>query len=112
MHRNILAMLLAGVIVLAFSLAPMLPGVTAWNLSGAAQAQKTDPTTNAKNLNTSRSNIYREETPGGTNPSTNKAKNLNTSRSNVNRMGGGGGKGAAGKATTVDGTKSNSDMKY
>ena len=86
MHRNILAMLLAGVIVLAFSLAPMLPGVTAWNLSGSAQAQKTDPT--------------------------NKAKNLNTSRSNVNRMGGGGGKGAAGKATTVDGTKSNSDMKY
>jgi hypothetical protein len=49
----------------------------------------------AKNLNTSRSNVYREGTPkGATGPA---AKTVKSSKSNSSdRMGGGGGKGAAG----------------
>ena len=84
MLRSIQAILFAGVITLAFSLAPMLPNSSI----GSAQAQKGgDPTTNAINLNTSRSNNYRDTTSDGTSPSTKRAKNLNTSRSNNYRNG-------------------------
>ncbi len=69
MYRSILTALAAGVILLAFAaLPPMLPGPTPLSLSGSAQAQKTTPTTNATNLNTSRSNIYLEAAPDGTTP--------------------------------------------
>jgi hypothetical protein len=71
MYQRILTALTAGAILLAFGMPP----------SGSAQAQK-EPTTDSKNLN--------------------------SSRSNVDRMGGGGGgKGAAG-VTTVKGSNSNS----
>jgi len=58
--------------------------------SGSALAQKKDPTTDAKNLNSSRSNIYREgsTTSGdGAGVTTVKSSKSNTS----DRMGGGGG---------------------
>jgi hypothetical protein len=62
------------------------------------------PAEAAKNLNTSRSNIYREATPKGAAGTTVKSGKSNSS----DRMGGGGGgKGAAG-VTTVSGSKSNS----
>jgi hypothetical protein len=59
------------------------------SLSGSALAQKATPTTNAVNLNSSRSNIYRpvKPKPGGSAPA---GVNLNSS-SNKARMGGGGG---------------------
>jgi hypothetical protein len=53
-------------------------------LSGSALAQKIEPTTDAKNLNTSRSNIYREGSTtsgGGAGAPANSVK-LNSSRSN------------------------------
>jgi hypothetical protein len=58
-------------------------------LSGSALAQKIEPTPDAKNLNTSRSNIYRDgsTTSGGGAGVT----NINNSKSNNYRMGGGGG---------------------
>ncbi len=58
MHRNSLIACLAGVILIACAMLPPM-------LSGSAQAQKL-PDTNATNLNSSRSNIYRGEAPGGT----------------------------------------------
>jgi hypothetical protein len=65
------------------------------------------PAEAAKNLNTSRSNIYREGTPKGTTGPA--ATTVKGSKSNSSdRMGGGGGgKGAAG-VTAVKGSKSNS----
>jgi hypothetical protein len=62
------------------------------------------PADAATNLNTSRSNIYREGTPKGATGTTGKSSKSNTG----DRMGGGGGgKGAAG-VTTVKSSKSNS----
>jgi len=60
--------------------------------SGSALAQKKDPTTDTKNLNSSRSNIYREGSTtsgGGAGVTTVKSSKSNTS----DRMGGGGGSG-------------------
>ncbi len=67
MYRCILIALTAGVILLAFAaLPPMLPGSTTLSLFGSAQAQKTTPTTDATNLNSSRSNVNRMGGGGGT----------------------------------------------
>ena len=76
MYRYILTALTAGAIVLAFAALPPI-------LSSSALAQKKDPTTNALNLN--------------------------SSRSNVNRMGGGGGARGGGAMTKVKSTKSNAN---
>ena len=66
MYRSILTPLSAGVILVAFAaLPPMLPGSTTLGLSGSAQAQKL-PTTDATNLNSSRSNVNRMGGGGGT----------------------------------------------
>jgi len=56
-----------------------------------AQAQKTPPTPNVINLNSSRSNIYRMGGGGG--KGTARATTVKSSKSNTSdRMGGGGGK--------------------
>ena len=66
MYRSILIPLSAGVILVAFAaLPPMLPGSTTMSLSGSALAQKL-PTTDATNLNSSRSNVNRMGGGGGT----------------------------------------------
>ena len=65
MYRGILTPLSAGVILVAFAaLPPILPGSTTLGVSGSAQAQKL-PTTDATNLNSSRSNNYRMGGGGG-----------------------------------------------
>ena len=65
MHRSIVTPLSAGVILVAFAaLPPILPGSTTLGVSGSAQAQKL-PTTDATNLNSSRSNNYRMGGGGG-----------------------------------------------
>jgi hypothetical protein len=61
----------------------------------------------AKNLNTSRSNIYREGTPKDTAGPARTTVKSSKSNSSDRMGGGGGGKGAAG-VTTVKGSKSNS----
>src|ERR1700694_1696945 len=71
MYQRILTVLSTGAILLAFAIPP----------SGSAQAQNKEPTTDSKNLN--------------------------SSRSNVDRMGGGGGGNGAGGVTTVKSSKSN-----
>lgn len=90
MHRNILTAGFAGAILVAFAmLPPVLPGLTA-SLSGSAQAQKL-PDTNAANLNSSRSNIYRGKAPGETptkkiakpRPKTERATTVKSSKSNT-----------------------------
>ena len=64
MYRSILVALLAGVMLVAFAMSsPMLP--SSMTMGGSALAQK-DPTSNAINLNTSRSNNYKETAPIGT----------------------------------------------
>ena len=86
MYRYILTALTAGAIVLAFAALPPI-------LSSSALAQKKDPTTDALNLNTSRSNIYRNDQttqPGGTKAD---KTTVNSNKSNTLRMGGGGGHG-------------------
>jgi hypothetical protein len=62
------------------------------------------PAEAAKNLNTSRSNIYREATPKGTTGPAAKSTTVKSSKSNSSdRMGGGGGgKGAAGVSNSTD----------
>jgi uncharacterized membrane protein YgcG len=75
MYRYILTALTAGVILLAFAALPPM-------LSGTALAQKKDPTTNALNLNTSRSNKTMGVEPKGSGT---------TQQPIVDRMGGGGG---------------------
>jgi hypothetical protein len=94
MSRALLIAILTG----AFLAMPAFVPATMTSLSGSALAQKpSTPTTNATNLNSSRSNIYRmgggpgKTTgnnrmgggPGKSSGSTNKAINLNTSRSNT-----------------------------
>lgn len=69
MPRNFRTAGLAGLILAAFAILPANP--TTRNLSGSAQAQKL-PDTNATNLNSSRSNIYRGDAPGGTTKKTGK----------------------------------------
>jgi hypothetical protein len=60
---------------------PMLPDATTMSLSGSALAQKT-PTTDSINLNSSRSNIYREAaTDGTTAPNPPKNQTVNTTQS-------------------------------
>jgi hypothetical protein len=90
MYRYILTALTAGVILLAFAVLPPI-------LSGSALAQKKDPTTDAINLNSSRSNIDRMGGGGGT------ATTVKSSKSNTSdRMGGGGGtKGGAGAGLAI-----------
>jgi hypothetical protein len=76
MHRNTLIALMAGVILLALAtLPPVLPGSTTVSLFRSAHAEKA-PTTNAINLNSSRSNIYRKKKQTGNTKST-KSKRLN-----------------------------------
>jgi hypothetical protein len=106
MSRAFLVTILTG----AFLAAPAF--VLTTSLSGSALAQKpSTPTTDATNLNSSRSNVNRMGGgPGkGTTGSTNKAINLNSSRSNVNRMGGGPGKGtgSTNKAINLNSSRSN-----
>jgi hypothetical protein len=76
-----------------------LVAASVMTLSGSALAQKIEPTPDSKNLNTSRSNIYREgsATSGG---------GAGKANDTLRMGGGGGGKGAAG-VTTVKGSKSN-----
>ena len=85
MYRYILTALTAGAILLAFAALPPI-------LSSSALAQKKDPTTNTLNLNSSRSNTYRNgqtTQPGGT--KADKTTTFDDSK-NINlRMGGGGG---------------------
>ena len=93
MSRAFLITMLTG----AFLAMPAFGPATMTSLSGSALAQKpTTPTTDAVNLNASRSNIYRMGGgpgkkagsnrmgggPGKSTGSTNKAINLNSSRSN------------------------------
>jgi hypothetical protein len=66
MYRSIRIALSAGAILLASAaVPPMLPGSATMSVSGSALAQKT-PTTDSINLNSSRSNTFREGAPGGT----------------------------------------------
>lgn len=91
MLRPISIALLAGVMLISFAALPaMLPSSTTLALSGSALAQKV-PETNAKNLNSSRSNVNRmgggagksTKRTGKTNdPAASRAINLNSSRSN------------------------------
>jgi hypothetical protein len=107
MSRAFLITILTG----AFLAMPTFVPATMTSLSGSALAQKpSTPTTDAVNLNSSRSNVNRMGGgPGKTTGSTNKAINLNTSRSNVNRMGGGPGKGtgSTNKAINLNSSRSN-----
>ena len=67
MQRSILTALSAGIILVVFAaLPPMLPGSTTMSLSGSALAEKKTPTTDAVNLNSSRSNVYRKDSKTGT----------------------------------------------
>jgi hypothetical protein len=59
MHRSTLIVLLAGAVLIAL---PALP--SSMSGAGSALAEKA-PTTNATNLNSSRSNIYRKDATGG-----------------------------------------------
>jgi hypothetical protein len=78
-----------------------LVAASVMTLTGSALAQKKEPTTDSLNLNSSRSNTYRNGQtmqPGGT--KADKAINLNSSRSNTYRgsPGGGGPTGGGGQA--------------
>jgi hypothetical protein len=84
MPRRILVPLLAVAFVVAPAATEFVP---ATGLSGSAQAQKT-PTTNSINLNSSRSNIYRE---GSTAQNANPSSPTRPKKSGKARMGGGGG---------------------
>jgi hypothetical protein len=60
MRQGILIALFASVILIAFAVGPpMLPASMMMGLSGSALAQKTTPTTDSTNLNSSRSNWKR-----------------------------------------------------
>jgi hypothetical protein len=111
MYRSILIALSAGVILVGFAaLPPMLPGSTTMSLSGSALAQKT-PTSDAINLNSSRSNVVdRMGGGGGRSGGAAKTTTVKSNKSNSSdRMGGGGGRsGGAVKTTTIKGSKSNS----
>jgi hypothetical protein len=88
MSRSINIAFLTGVILVAFAaLPPMLPGSTMMSLSGSALAQKTTPTTNSINLNSSRSNVKTGNKGGTAGPAvpTTHSINLHSSRSNVYR---------------------------
>ena len=62
MSRAALITFLASAFLVAFTaVPPILPQATGLNLFGSAQAQK-EPTTKATNLNSSKSNIYRQGT--------------------------------------------------
>lgn len=86
MSRKLLIPLVAAAFIAApaFAPAPIAAG-----LSGSAQA---------KNLNTSRSNIYRTEAQSGTKKGARTTKIKSTKSNTSDRMGGGGGKGAAAPA--------------
>jgi hypothetical protein len=84
MHRSIRIALWAwaGVVLLApEKVPPMLPDSTTMSFSGSALAQST-PMTDSINLNSSRSNIYREAATGGTTaPNPPKNQTVNTTQS-------------------------------
>jgi len=77
-YRYILTALTAGAILLAFAALPPV-------LSSSALAQKKDPTTNAINLNSSRSNVNRMGAGGGGHA------RMGGNNAGQARMGGGGG---------------------
>ncbi len=70
MFRKFLIPLLTAVFLATPAFAP----ATMTSLSGSALAQKTTPTTNATNLNSSRSNIYRTKQNETTTKQTGKTK--------------------------------------
>ena len=95
MYRSILVALLAGVMLVALAMPlPMLPNSIA--TSGSALAQK-DPTSNAINLNSSRSNNYRDGAPSVTTGTPKQGKGNSPK----------GTSGDAARATTVKSSKSN-----
>ena len=82
MYRNFrLAVLTAIAFFTLAAIPPMLPESTALSLSGSAYAQK-PPTTNAINLNSSRSNIYRTKQPTKK-PASARATTVKSSKSNT-----------------------------
>ena len=82
MHRSILIPLATGAILIVFAaLPPMLPDSMTMSLSGSALAQKT-PKPHATNLNSSRSNAYRQGRMTGPG-----AKASRRARSNAYRQG-------------------------
>jgi hypothetical protein len=88
MSRKFLIPLLAA----AFLAAPGFAPDTMTSLSGSAQAQKT-PTTKAKNLNSSRSNVFRMGGGGGRKAGGLARTKIKSTKANASeRMGGGGGR--------------------
>ena len=89
---------LLAILTAVFLATPAFAPATMTSLSGSALAQKT-PTTDATNLNSSRSNIYRTKQTGKTTKQPTKsgsarATTVKSSQSNTSdRMGGGGGSG-------------------
>jgi hypothetical protein len=82
MYQRILTALTAGAILLAFAMPP----------GGSALAQKIEPTTDSKNLNSSRSNVDRMGGGGGAKAGGAATTTVKSDKSNTSdRMGGGGG---------------------
>ena len=95
MYRSMMIALLAGVMLVGFATPlPILPN--SMTMSGSALAQKL-PTSDAINLNSSRSNAYRERAQGGTTGTPKQGKRNPPAP-----------KGDPAAATTVKSSKSNS----